>query len=117
MTTNVQPSHNDIDDLDEWKVFGRRVPKQEAVFFSQIILIYAVVITCILNLSLTRENSNLWTALLSSCLGYILPSPSIKTAPQRFKEISHRPGEHRTTPIISRYNSADASTSTTTTTP
>lgn len=64
---------------DEWRVFGRRLPKQEAVFFSQVILIYTVVITCILNLSLTKDNSNLWTALLSSCLGYILPSPSIKT--------------------------------------
>ena len=42
-------------------------------------MIYTVVITCILNLSLTKDNSNLWTALLSSCLGYILPSPSIKT--------------------------------------
>ena len=63
---------------DQWRVFGRRVPKQEAVFFSQVILIYTVVITCIPNLSLTKE-SNLWTALLSSCLSYILPSPTIKS--------------------------------------
>ena len=68
---------------DQWRVFGRRVPKQEAVFFSQVILIYTVVITCILNLSLTKDNSNLWTALLSSCLGYILPSPSIKSKTAR----------------------------------
>ena len=68
---------------DQWRVFGRRVPKQEAVFFSQVILIYTVVITCILNLSLTKDNSNLWTALLSSCLGYILPSPTIKSSTAR----------------------------------
>jgi len=63
---------------ENWYVFGKTVPKQEAVFFSQIILLYIVAITCILNLSLTTENSTLWTALLSSSLGYILPSPSIK---------------------------------------
>ena len=79
---NIPLSH--APDLgDQWRVFGRRIPKQEAVFFSQVILIYTVVITCILNLSLTKDNSNLWTALLSSCLGYILPSPTIKsTAPK-----------------------------------
>ena len=66
------------DDSSEWNIFGRAVPKSEAVFFSQIIIIYIVVITCIVNLSCANGNSNLWTALLSSSLGYILPNPSLK---------------------------------------
>ncbi len=63
---------------ESWRFFGKRVAKTETVFFSQIIIIYIVVITCIVNLSLDNGNSNLWTALLSSSLGYLLPNPKIK---------------------------------------
>jgi uncharacterized membrane protein AbrB (regulator of aidB expression) len=52
--------------------------KSHWVFGCQIVLIYIVIITCIINLSIGNGESNLWTALLSSCLGYILPAPSIK---------------------------------------
>ena len=41
-------------------------------------IIYIVVVTCIVNLSIDNGNSNLWTALLSSCLGYMLPNPRLK---------------------------------------
>ena len=61
-----------------WYIFGKRVPKVEAVFFTQIIILYIVIITCIVNLSIKNGDSNLWTALLSSSLGYILPNPTIK---------------------------------------
>ena len=47
-------------------------------FWSQIVVIYIVIVTCIVNLSIANGNSNLWTALLSSCLGYILPNPKLK---------------------------------------
>ena len=61
-----------------WKVLGKSVPKTEIKFITQVIIIYIVIITCIINLSLANGDSNLWTALLSSCLGYMLPNPSIK---------------------------------------
>ena len=61
-----------------WKVLGKSVPKTEIQFITQVIIIYIVIITCIINLSLANGDSNLWTALLSSCLGYMLPNPSIK---------------------------------------
>ena len=63
-------------------MFGRKFPKAEGVFFTQIILIYIVVVACIVNLSVGNGNSNLWTALLSSCLGYLLPNPSMKEGRQ-----------------------------------
>ena len=63
---------------ESWTLLGKKVAKSETVFFSQIIIIYIVVITCIVNLSLDKGNSNLWTALLSSSLGYLLPNPKIK---------------------------------------
>lgn len=63
--------------VTEWNILGKEIPKIEVVFFFQIILIYIVVIVCVINLSIDNGNSNLWTALLSSSLGYILPSPSM----------------------------------------
>ncbi len=62
----------------QWNVFGSRIPKGEIVFFCQIGIIYVVIISCIVNLTRQNGDSNLWTALLSGCLGYIIPSPSIK---------------------------------------
>ena len=61
----------------KWNCFGYRFPRQEVVYFSQIIIIYIVIITCLLNLSFDVGESNLWTALLGSCLGYIMPHPSM----------------------------------------
>ena len=61
-----------------WKVFGEVCPRREVTFFAQVICIYIVIIACIVNLSLDVGESNLWVALLSSCLGYLLPSPSLR---------------------------------------
>ncbi len=61
-----------------WKVCGSDVPRSEIVFFSQVIIIYVVVCLCLFNLTTNRGDSNLWSALLSGCLGYLLPNPTIK---------------------------------------
>jgi hypothetical protein len=65
---------------NHWNIFGYQVPKSEIVFFSQVILIYTIVITSIVNLSLgTNEGENkVWIALLSSSFGYLLPNPTLK---------------------------------------
>lgn len=60
-----------------WRMMGRPVPRNEVVFLCQVIVIFAVVIACIVNLSLHRGNTELWIALLSSSLGYMLPNPSM----------------------------------------
>lgn len=71
-------SKMEVSRRDSWKVCGYGMNKSQVVYFSQIIIIYIIIITCILNLSLNNGDSNLWTALLSCCIGYILPSPKIK---------------------------------------
>ena len=50
---------------------------KELVFMFQLITILIVVIACILNLSFNEQSSNLWTVLLSSSIGYILPNPRL----------------------------------------
>lgn len=66
-------------DASLWRVLGRRIPRKELVFLCQMVVILCVVIASIYNLSVgDGKRSELWTALLSSCLGYILPNPRLK---------------------------------------
>ena len=62
----------------QWQFCGRGVPKSEIVFFCQVIILYSVILTSIDNLTKENRDSNLWTALLSNSLGYLLPHPTIK---------------------------------------
>lgn len=67
-------------DLDSryWHMWGNSISKQGAVYFFQVFLIYIIVLTCIINLSLGKDEQKIWIVLLSSSLGYLLPNPSIK---------------------------------------
>lgn len=64
-----------------WKrVFSRGIlppVKNSTVFFSQVVLVYCVVGVALYNLTTKSGDSNLWTALLSASLGYLLPNPTI----------------------------------------
>ena len=61
-----------------FKIFGKRIRKLEITFIFQVIILYIVIITCIINLSLKNGTSELWVSLLSYSLGCLLPSPKIK---------------------------------------
>ena len=66
-------------------VFGRRASKSPIVFVVQTILIFIVIISSIINLSIKSHddpNSKLWIILLSGCVGYYLPNPSMKLLPK-----------------------------------
>lgn len=51
----------------------------EIVYFCQMTVVFVIILTSIANLSLQNGKSELWIALLSSAIGYALPSPSLKT--------------------------------------
>ena len=65
-------------DTEEEGSTGNRVPRAEIQYFCQIVLILSVVFASIYNLTLQQGDQQLWTALMSSCMGYLLPNPSIK---------------------------------------
>ena len=69
-----------------WDVFGRRVPRSEIVFFCQTFIIYVVVVTSLVNITLQNGPLNLWIALLGSGLGYLLPHPSLDKS-QRHRDV------------------------------
>ena len=62
-----------------WCCSGNRVPRAEIVYCCQVLLILAIVFASIVNLSKEQGDQQLWTALLSSCMGYLLPNPTIKS--------------------------------------
>jgi hypothetical protein len=55
----------------------------EVIYMSQILSIFIVIITSLYNLSAKTGDDSLWTALLTSCLGYLLPNPKIKKSSQQ----------------------------------
>ena len=71
MEDTVDAPSDDVERSDtHWALFGSQWPKSEIVFFCQVVILYTVVVVSIYNL--TKGSGN------SSCLGYLLPSPSMK---------------------------------------
>jgi hypothetical protein len=62
-----------------WNVFGYSVPKQEVVFFCQVIPLYIVIIVCLVEIILGKGDTDLWYSLLAGSIGYLLPNPTINT--------------------------------------
>ena len=75
--TSNGSSHLSSPSTRHWKICREKFPKSEIVYFIQVILVYIVVIVSIVNLTLGRPDDKLWIALLSSSIGYILPSPNL----------------------------------------
>ena len=63
---------------DRWHLLGTHVPKTEVVYFCQMLIVYIIIITSVVNLSIRNGSSELWISLLSSCIGYALPNPKLK---------------------------------------
>lgn len=64
---------------ESWIIRNKKIPKAEVVFFSQMLVIYTVILAAIFNMSL-GNSSQVWLVLLSTCIGAILPSPKVKTS-------------------------------------
>jgi hypothetical protein len=67
---------SDTDSVSSWMTCGKKTPRSEVDYVCQVLIMYTVVVV---SLTVESENSTLWTALLGSCLGYLLPNPTIKS--------------------------------------
>jgi hypothetical protein len=76
--SSEQTSLSFSSDREVWNVCGYHMPKLEVVYFSQIIILYIVIIICLVNLSLCHNEVELWCSLLSASIGYLLPNPTLK---------------------------------------
>ena len=73
-----KPDEENRSNGERWHLLGTPVPQAEIVYFCQMIIVYVIILTSIINLSLQNGSSELWISLLSSCIGYALPSPKLK---------------------------------------
>lgn len=48
------------------------------MFITQTVFLFVVVVTSLVNLTINNGNTNLWTMVLTSCLGYMMPNPRFK---------------------------------------
>ena len=84
MESGSNCSYNSI---KHWKVFGHNIPKAEVVFFSQTIILYILIISCLINLSFGIGDQTIFTSILCSSVGYMLPSPSIQKSGKIIEKI------------------------------
>ena len=75
---NAEDSSSSSSSSTPWHIFGTVCPKEEIVFLCQVLVLFTVILISIYILTTGHENSNLWTALLSSSLGYLLPNPTLR---------------------------------------
>lgn len=58
---------------------SRTLSKPDLILFtSQIAILFVVIIASLVNLTFNYGNQNLWTVVLTSSLGYIMPNPKLK---------------------------------------
>ena len=76
--TSTRSVEDVVDAADGWHLFGTQCPNEEIGLFFQVIILYMVIVVSIYNLTDGHGGSTLWTALLSSSLGYMIPNPSLK---------------------------------------
>jgi hypothetical protein len=56
-----------------------RITRPDVVLFlCQVLLIFIVVCVCLINLTFQWGDQNLWSLVLTGCMGYIMPNPKIK---------------------------------------
>ena len=91
---DTEPQKKETDTTRVWPLFGLQLPRSEIVFFCQTFIIYVVVVTSLVNLTLKNEPINLWIALLGSCLGYLLPHPSIDNISKQHQHLAVRSTAH-----------------------
>ena len=68
---------NDSRSSKFWR-FGKKIfPSSEIRYLCSIILIYLVIISSLINLSIGTDIREIWLTLLSACIGVVTPSPDI----------------------------------------
>ena len=72
--------------IDSASITSMRTRPDVILFSIQVFVIVLVVIASLINLTYYKENINLWTMILTSCLGYIMPNPRFKVLKEEVKQ-------------------------------
>ena len=72
LNTNTDPEQN-------WRLCCSVLHKAEIVFFVQIIFLFTIMIFSMIQIINKANSPEIYFSLLSSCIGIIVPSPTITT--------------------------------------
>ena len=61
-----------------WNCCSGTFRKDQIAYICQVTILYIIIITALINLSIGNGDKTLFSTLLTSCIGYLLPNPSIK---------------------------------------
>lgn len=71
------PNGSHSTSLEHWKLFGEIISRAEIVFFAQLFVCITLIIASIVMLAVHDSNREYWMVILSSLVGYIMPSPTL----------------------------------------
>ena len=70
-------SQSSTNNSENWKFSNRNYSKSLIKFLCQTILLYFIICTSIINLSINNGDSNIWVSLLSFSVGVIQNAPKL----------------------------------------
>ena len=76
INVNTDPEQN-------WQLCCSVLHKAEVVFFVQIIFLFTIMIFSMIQIINKASSPEIYFSLLSSCIGIIVPSPTITTATKK----------------------------------
>jgi len=66
-------------DSGMWKIVDKNVARTKFILtLFQMLMIFLVILSCILNISFGNGNSEMWVSFLGLAFGAILPNPKVK---------------------------------------
>lgn len=74
--------------VTDWSWCGARLPKNQVTYMTQIILVYGIIAVSLSQIILQSSDRELWLVLLSTSIGYVLPSPRLKFLKPRISTFS-----------------------------
>jgi hypothetical protein len=77
MDSKVDVLHVNDDPEQNWKMCCSVLHKAEVVFFVQIVFLFTIMIFSMVQIINKVGNQEIYFSLLSSCIGIIIPSPTI----------------------------------------
>jgi hypothetical protein len=69
---------NELPIVEETKECECHKGSTAMTYYAQLLIILIVVFFSVINLTISSSNREMWASLLSACVGYILPAPTLE---------------------------------------
>ena len=71
----------------KWALFGEDFPREEIVFLCQFVILSIVIVFSLINLSVGNGNESIWTFLIGTALGALVPCPQMQNKVKKLKNL------------------------------